>query len=402
MSRYSILSLDGGGSWAIIQVRALMAIYGDVTGHEVLKNFRLVIANSGGSITAGALFSNIRLSQAFRLFYSEEWRRRMFVDRAWPIAAINRKLGFFSRYLTEEKLEGLKRAFGPMGAGAMGGIALHDTPMDELPKRAADGSRLPHLVITAFDYHRERAKFFRSNTGSLAGNRSAGPVPKLPWAIHASSTAPVNYFDCPAVVDSELYWDGGVAGLNNPVMAGVVEALADPEREGAAVVALSIGTGSARLPLEPPADPVHHERKGPGPINDVRKLATSILDDPPDAASFMAHVVLGGTLPTDDRPSITDGPVVRLNPLIQPIWTGTGWQMPPPDYADDFDTLKELDMDAVKQEQVEAIDRLCDWWLCPAGVVPNQPLRAERDTLVPQIGHRWAADAIAQWRAMVP
>lgn len=55
MAKFRILSLDGGGSWALIQVMALQAIYSEnTTGHNVLKDFDLVAANSGGSITLGA------------------------------------------------------------------------------------------------------------------------------------------------------------------------------------------------------------------------------------------------------------------------------------------------------------------------------------------------------------
>lgn len=45
---YSILSLDGGGSWALIQVKILQQRYGmDAGGHEILRKYDLVIANSG-------------------------------------------------------------------------------------------------------------------------------------------------------------------------------------------------------------------------------------------------------------------------------------------------------------------------------------------------------------------
>ena len=55
---HNILSLDGGGSWAIIQVMTLQKLYGDAApGSHVLKNFDLVVANSGGSIVAAPSFS---------------------------------------------------------------------------------------------------------------------------------------------------------------------------------------------------------------------------------------------------------------------------------------------------------------------------------------------------------
>ena len=37
---YRILSMDGGGSWALIEVRALIELYSEsTTGHEVLADF---------------------------------------------------------------------------------------------------------------------------------------------------------------------------------------------------------------------------------------------------------------------------------------------------------------------------------------------------------------------------
>jgi uncharacterized protein len=48
---YRVLSLDGGGTWALIQTKALIALYNDKTsGQSVLQDFDLVAANSGGSI----------------------------------------------------------------------------------------------------------------------------------------------------------------------------------------------------------------------------------------------------------------------------------------------------------------------------------------------------------------
>ena len=61
---FRILSLDGGGSWALIQVKALIDLYGAAChGHDVLKDFDMVAANSGGSIVLGGLVENLPLSQ---------------------------------------------------------------------------------------------------------------------------------------------------------------------------------------------------------------------------------------------------------------------------------------------------------------------------------------------------
>jgi patatin-like phospholipase/acyl hydrolase len=65
MDRYRILSLDGGGSWALIQVKALIELYGaNALGRELLQEFNLVAANSGGSIVLGCLLENFTLAQS--------------------------------------------------------------------------------------------------------------------------------------------------------------------------------------------------------------------------------------------------------------------------------------------------------------------------------------------------
>jgi len=72
-----ILSLDGGGSWALVQVRALQEIYGaDATGYDVLRNFDLVVATSGGSIVAAALAAGWPLTQLVQFFLSKSSAKR--------------------------------------------------------------------------------------------------------------------------------------------------------------------------------------------------------------------------------------------------------------------------------------------------------------------------------------
>ena len=60
---YNILSLDGGGSWSLIQVKCLQKLFREeATGHEILRHFHLVAANSGGSIVLAGLIANLPLS----------------------------------------------------------------------------------------------------------------------------------------------------------------------------------------------------------------------------------------------------------------------------------------------------------------------------------------------------
>src|SRR5438552_1231480 len=83
---FRILSLDGGGAWSLIQVRALMMLYGgQLSGHELLKNFDLVAANSGGSLVLAGLVENLSLNQILQYFMDETKRRSMFFanDLGW-------------------------------------------------------------------------------------------------------------------------------------------------------------------------------------------------------------------------------------------------------------------------------------------------------------------------------
>jgi hypothetical protein len=73
---FRILSLDGGGTWALIEVRTLMKLYGnDATGHQVLKTFDLVAANSGGSLVLAGLVENLPLKEFLQYFMDENKRR---------------------------------------------------------------------------------------------------------------------------------------------------------------------------------------------------------------------------------------------------------------------------------------------------------------------------------------
>jgi patatin-like phospholipase/acyl hydrolase len=66
---YRILSLDGGGTWSLIQVNALIALYSnDTSGHAVLRDFDLVAANSGSSLVLGSLVENLKLGDLYNYF----------------------------------------------------------------------------------------------------------------------------------------------------------------------------------------------------------------------------------------------------------------------------------------------------------------------------------------------
>lgn len=410
---YNILSLDGGGSWAIIQVMMLQRLYGDeAPGSHVLKHFDLVVANSGGSIVAAGLLLDRKLSEIKSLFDNEDCRKQIFV----PISSWGRALaglvGLGPRYRAKAKLQGLQSLFGKF----QGNVTLTQAA----ERISARNGRKIDAVLVAYHYNRDRSTFFRSNQASLAGAFGRPQPVLLAEAVHASSNAPVNYFDEPAMVTigdrRDPFWDGAITGCNNPVLLGIVEARAN----GAAareIRALSIGTGNTFLPLSDGAckaaapclllQPPH-----PGLKTDLRKLASSILLDPPDSASFIAHVLLGGRIPTRATERVTSGPIVRLNPLIQPVLgQDRTWILPPKAKGTDFSwgefpvegesaldaemftRLRDLDMDVLKPEEIGWIKELAALWM--EDHIPNQPVRPAQ-LLDCQIGHRWFSQGLSQ------
>jgi uncharacterized protein len=402
MQHYRILSLDGGGAWALVQAMALREIYGgDMPGHDLLRQFDLIAANSGGSLVLAALADNRSPAQIEQLFLDRDQRRSIFSRTRNALLPLSQRLlGLGPKYSTRQKLIALQKT-----------LPGSRQPMDQVIAHLRNHEDRPvHLLVLGFDYDRRRAVFFRSNLQSRSGSFGHGPAPSLAEAVHASTNAPINYFDAPAAFEHPHYrdrrfWDGALAGYNNPVLAAVVETIANwPANASSpasqAVSVLSIGTGNVSLPqadrtVRPPlAEP----RSSANLMADVRKVSTSILDDPPDVATFVAHLMLGQPLPEDPARPVSDGSVIRLNPLVQPIWDepSASWRLPLGLDQKAFGRVAGLDMDAVEQDDVRVIQNFANLWIAstPGGVV-NQPIRAGR-RFVCEIGHatfRAGADA---------
>lgn len=391
MRKYRILSLDGGGSWSIIQIKALKRLFGDVPGREILSKFDLVAGNSGGSIVAAGLAENMRPSELENLFLNPDTRNNIYSRlRFREFSFLNRITKPFHigpRYSSRRKLEAFQELLPEVSS----------VPMHELPALVAQANdeRTTHFLVVAFDYHRNRAKFFRSNyrsksrTSYLIGKlKEEQPIDKsrttITQAIHASSNAPLNYFDEPAQLsydDEEAcggycprYWDGAIGGYNNPVLAAVTEALSNGVKTENMEV-LSIGTGFIFLPLEgslPATQPwLTQKMQKPSFIEDVLKISTSILGDPPDAATFVSYTFIHPDLPSSDIH------FVRLNPAVQPVMDDLNgvmhWTIPEGFTPEEFKQLMEMDLDATSDEEIVLLAKLADQWLTNA--IPNQPIR---------------------------
>jgi hypothetical protein len=387
MAKFRILSLDGGGSWALIQVMTLIDLYGgNATGHEVLRDFDLAAANSGGSIVLGGLVEDMKLDDLLAFFLSEEKRKSVFVERLLHLPGT-------PKYDTTDKLNGLQAALPQRG-----GWLLPEAAQNILSSQT--GSPI-HLLIIGFDYDRNRGRFFRSAaaSGPAWGGGSISQV-RLVDAIHASTNAPVLFFDKPAELPSEpgkRYWDGAISGCNNPVLAGVTEAIILGHAPDS-VVALSIGTGTVCRPQAPAGaalSVLYSPPEHPGVLHDVEKLAGAIVDDPPDAASFMAHVLTGGS---SGLHAAGDSRVVRMSPVIAPVRNSAGnWSLPQGLDESVFGLLANLAMDAVAQDQVLAIEYLANLWLQDR--VLNQPIRMDSQ-LNCELGQASYSEAKDAWLKM--
>lgn len=388
---YRILSLDGGGSWALIEVRALIDLYGaDATGHQMLANFDLVAANSGGSLVLGGLVENLTLATLQDFFEDQAKRQAIFSPtKSMGDKALEAIAGIGPKYSADAKLPAIQSL-------------IPDTGNLTLPDAAAAVGRAGgiHLLIIGFDYDRNRAKFFRSAPAAADVPQLGNGAPAdltLAETIHASTNAPVNYFDGPARYPerSDRYWDGGITGCNNPALAAVTEAvgLGISPRD---IRVLTLGTGNVVLPLadpSAPAPPYLQARAQPGVVGDLKKLATAILDDPPDMATFLAHVMTGMAT---GLPAGLKSRIVRMNPLISPVRDATGdWTAPDGMSPAQFSYLAGLDMDAIEQSEVDFIGDFAALWI--AGTIPNQPIRMDGDTLTLELGDATYPDAKARW-----
>ena len=376
---YRILSLDGGGTWALLQAIALAEIYGhDATGHVVLADFDMAVANSGGSIVLAGLMADFPLARLIALFGTAAQVQSIFVK----LNVLEKLANPPAKYSTEKKLSGLRAVLAGDGDRTMDQWTAH------LPTRPG-GSPLKAMIV-GFDYDTQRAEFFRTYTSGMG---SAASRIRLVDAVHASSDAPVAFFNKPTECGGHRYWDGAVAGFNNPLMGGVTEALAlgvDP----AQIQVRSIGTANVRLAPPNSGPPELCEtRPSPGPLADLQKIAGSVTDDPPDTANYTAWIMLGRPAPGLPTP-VDSGPVVRLNASVQPLHTPAGWA-PPPGYSlADFKAIANLAMDAREQSDIDRIKTLGAAWI--AGAMPNQPIRSNA-ALERTVGDPTFAAAVARW-----
>ncbi|HRF71957.1 MAG TPA: patatin-like phospholipase family protein [Accumulibacter sp.] len=425
---FRILSLDGGGTFALIQAKVLDDLFPGEDGHQVLSHFDLVSACSGGAIVAAALIEGYAPREIFGLFDNPVNRHELFGRLPWYRSLLQLLTGVLSpsspvgkRFSTDGKLAFLHRILPGMGSTSLQDLhGILNASIASLRARRDEASRPMSFLFVTYDFDRDRARMMRSNVSSPAASfPHRQQRATLAQAAHASSTAPINWFDKPAEFDGGRFWDGAMTGYNNPVLAGVVEAIAlgVPRRD---IGVLSLGTSTVFLPEQGTPgipDALCRSRARTGFLPELVKVGKTIIADPPDAHTFIAHMMLDGGLPLDvSCCPYTETAVVRMNPVIQPIIDrATGeWTVPAGWSIDEFRRIAEMDISASRQDDVDLIKRLCDGWLGDGW--HNQPVRGcgiwasppsqspsptspSTDRLC-EIGHRWYSDARAAWTAL--
>lgn len=423
---FSILSLDGGGTWALIQARVLEQRYGaNKSGHEILKEYDLVIANSGGSLVLALLCANKTVKEIIDTFNDVTVLQSIFKKKF--VAALPGLKKFFPNYETANKYEVFRKHL------QKGGVNYGDTLLPDLP--ALIGKPELQIIITNFDYDRERAVYWRSNKQSKmegayieqqTSGVSAPPAFKtvtLAQAVHGASNAPVQFFDDPAAFPittikdgqketgkNRLFWDGAVGGNNNPVKSGVLEALAnaaDRKKLLEEIRIVSIGTAATVLPVlydedgecKAEYDWLCRYSHNEGWDGDLNKMANSIIADPPDASSFDTHQILG--LPLIQN----DARFIRINPMVKPLLkTKNGnpqkaWYMPGREGAwteKEMKDLFELDMAVSTEYGLTLINRLCEDYF--NGHFDNQGIRIGGEKMEAILGHKKFEEAMKDWK----
>jgi hypothetical protein len=382
---HRVLSLDGGGAWAMLQAMALKDVFGDIPGRQILAKFDLAVANSGGSIVLGGLIENMPPSRIIDLFDIQANRQAIFVPVP-PLENLLSHIPIFPKYSTAGKLAGLTGLFGGMGGQFLS--TFNGANWVQGPNGAD-----VKILIVALDYDAMRARFFRSY-GTPHG-ATADDVP-LVQAVHASSDAPVEFFDAPTEWATKRFWDGAMAGLNNPLLAGVIDLMGGGV-SAADIVALSMGTGTVKL--APPAlgapAALSQPLEASGPLNDLSKAAGCVTDDPPDMATFSTHVILASTAGEDPTQV---GRLVRLSPVVRPVLINNAWVVPPGLNADQFQGLTQLGMDAVQQADVALIAALGSSWMADGAA--NQAIRMSSDDFSSSLGEVVYSAAKARWATL--
>lgn len=404
---FRILSLDGGGSWSVLQALTLGKLYGENTrGHDILKHVDLVAAGSTGSLILGALLCNKTPREIAQAFESGELPRKLFP----PLQDCEKNLltvlgSFFNlapRYSGSKKKENLSAFLGADG----------ERFLSDFPEYVGNPSL--RILIPQYDYLKNRVLWCRSmsvevsirpeDSGNEVGRKPSPEEIRLLDAVHGATQLPSPFFDNPAVVFfyrnnrhlPRYVWDSTLAGFHNPIMAAVTEAMALGIKPDdvfvtslgtGAIVPLSLNEGDS-IPLEKAF--YYAENIQPSFRTNLRHCSNGLLERPPDAATSMAWTLLskGGEEAT--------GRYFRFNPVIRGVKEGLSVRQPVGFNEGEFRRLIKLDLDVRRPSDMALIIRLAKAWMSDPSEIPNQCLSCS-DESSHFLGHRTFSEAFSAW-----
>ena len=221
MSKYRILSLDGGGIRGVLSARLLQRLEEAVPGF--LDKTELFAGTSTGAILACGFAHGLNPIQLVDL-YRQKGVNIFQSD-------ILHELGSFwgvtgAKYNTDHRLESIKSAFGD--------LKLADLPKKVLVAAFELDSANSHIPIDVADNRNWKAKFFHNYPGPDSDGAQG-----VTDVIMRSSAAPI-YFPI-----YQGFIDGGVIA-NNPSMCALAQAM-NPKHGNqnlGDLTLLSVGTGS--------------------------------------------------------------------------------------------------------------------------------------------------------------
>ena len=214
MSRFRILSLDGGGVKGTFTA-AVLAELETLSGKRIVEHFDLITGTSTGGIIALALGLDISAPEILR-FYCTQGRA------IFPSTGVSRRVYACLRHVVRPKYSAR---------------VLHDAVASVLGGRTLGESHC-RLVVTSYDAVRGDVHLFKTAHHGQFPHDARLPAVDVAMATAAAPTY------LPAYTDARgCHLDGGI-WANCPATVGVIEAIGVLRQPPEAIELLSIGTTS--------------------------------------------------------------------------------------------------------------------------------------------------------------
>lgn len=222
MSKFQVLTLDGGGIRGVFTV-ALLADIERRFNTRIANHFDLIVGTSTGGIIALGLGIGLSANDILKFYqkngqaifpsFLPNWLRR--IPGGGLLDPRNYRSLYRRKFSNSPLKEALKAAFGD------------DTLLGNSRKR---------VVITSYDLQRNSVKLFK--TAHHERFRSDYKIPA--WQVALATSAAPTYFR--AVEASDRFFVDGGLWANDPLMVGVTEAIGVLEQKLNNISVLSIGT----------------------------------------------------------------------------------------------------------------------------------------------------------------